>query len=166
VRRNCLVILGLTTTMLTLPLAALGADPPLSLELSEIAGARYSQASMPVRVTLENVSNEPLRVLDSFGERHALRVFFCLHIRSADGETNTAVGGGKIDLPLRLSRYIALKRGEKYELTLDLADLVKDEVRLRSGTYTMTLTYSNQYGEACFQGSVTSRPVQITLGDQ
>jgi hypothetical protein len=152
--------------MLTLPLAALGADPPLSLELSEIAGARYSQASMPVKVTLENVSNEPLRVLDSFGERHAHRVFFHLDIKSADGQTSMAAGGGKIDLAPRSARYIALKGGEKYELTLDLADLVGDRVKLRSGTYTVTLTYSNQYGEACFKGSVASKPVQITLGDQ
>jgi hypothetical protein len=152
--------------MLTLPLAALGADPPLSLELSKIAGARHSQASMPVKVTLENVSNEPLRVLDSFGERHAHRVFFHLDIKSADGQTNMTAGGGKIDLAPRSARYITLNRGEKYELTLDLADLVGDKVRLRSGTYTMTLTDSNQYGEACFKGSVTSNPIQISLDDQ
>src|SRR5690348_10140058 len=94
-------------------LSAVAADPPLILDLTEAGAARYTRASMPVKVALENVSNEPLRILSSFGKRHALRVFFRLDIRSTDGRTNTTVGGGKIDLPMRSARYVTLKKGEK-----------------------------------------------------
>jgi len=138
-------------------------DSPLKLVISTVPGVRYSRDAMPIKVTFSNTSDKSVRILDVFQQREALPVFFRFEIKSANGTYVPIPGGGKIDLPKNYQRYAELAKGQKYRLTVNLSEYIKPEMRLKKGPYTVTLTYSNQYGDRCFQGQLTSNSIQMNL---
>jgi len=135
---------------------------PLKLSVAVIPG-EDRPGSVAVRVTLENVSTQKVRLLDAF-EPDTLPVFFRVHLQREDGSPVLEVrGGGKAD-PLHSNiKYIDLAPGQTFSLTLNLADFLTDPDAMKPGRYQLTVTYFNQYGENCFHGRVTSAPLEFVI---
>ena len=138
---------------------------PLKLTISSVPGADYNSAHIPLKVTFENLSNKPIRILNAFNDPKVQFIFFRLSIRSSDGTPIPPVGGGKVSLTKQSYQYVVLNKGEKTEVVFDAAAELSSGTKLRAGAYDFSVTYQNQYGDDCFQGKLDSNVVKITLAE-
>lgn len=131
---------------------------PLTLTLKKSAFRRHWKRDAPLKVTFQNVSNKPIRILDMF---EPVPVFFSFQVTQADGVPIVNVpGAGNMD-PFGSLNYITLKPNEKFTTTVRL-DQVLPEV-FQPGDYKLSVIYKNQYGENCFTGRLTSNPIKLKI---
>lgn len=132
----------------------------LSLTISAVEGAPYTEISMPLRVTFRNEASNEIRILAVF---RPIPVFFSLKLTRTDGTPLNVVGAGKIDLSAADRRYETLKEGENYTAVIDFSEVLTTISLSRGETYVISLTYHNQYGEDCFQGAIHSNSLKMTI---
>ncbi len=162
-RRRILGSIAITFAMLSLGMIGQSADPLLKVSIAAIPGATCSHGAIPLKLTFENVSAKKIRILDAFHEPKALPVFFQFEMKASDGTPIPIAGAGKIDFSKDSLHYVQLAKGQKYEVMLNLADIIPPDEKLKEGVYGVSLTYYNQYGENCFQGKVTSNLIQLHI---
>jgi hypothetical protein len=117
---------------------------------------------IPLEVTFKNIGPKAVRLLDTFTPRHAL-FFFRVQLTRADGTLVPMRGGGKVDLDPSTIRYRELAPAASFAAVLDLVVFAGKLADIPPGEYSVTVTYSNQYGNDCFKGSVTSPTVKIVV---
>lgn len=140
-------------------------DPPLSLKIEAIDGVTYSSKILPINVVFRNTKDESIRLLDVFRDSKMKLSFFTVKITDANETPINTVGGGKISLSKDAMKYITLKREESYLVPLDLVDFLPTDGRLQPGSYSVSVTYQNQYGEDCFKGKVESNTIILTINE-
>ena len=132
----------------------------MRLQISPVSGAGYGREHFPIRASFENAGDAEVRLLRHF---EPVPVFFSFHLTCADGTPVPIAGGGKIDFPEGEIECVPIPPGESFEVELDLAPWLAS-ASLTPGTYRLSATYHNQYGEDCFQGQLHSAPVEIEIG--
>ena len=137
-------------------------EPPLKLILSTVPKAQYTATNIPLKLTFENVSEKQVRVLDYFSDSKALPVFFSFDLKKDSGETVFLPGAGKIDIPRSQLKYVTLEKGEKFDVNLNLADIIPPNSKPSTGAYTISVSYHNYYGEG-FKGVVDGNTVTIKI---
>jgi hypothetical protein len=164
---NRLVMFLLTTT--TLVLAGMSdvtlnaaVAPPLKLILSTVPKAQYTTTNIPIKLTFENVSEKPVRILNYFSDTAALPVFFAFHVRKDNGEIVFLPGAGKIDFASSKLKYVTLEKKEKFDFLINLAEIVPPNSNLKGGAYTISVSYHNQYGDG-FTGVLDGNSVIIKI---
>ena len=133
---------------------------PVALIITLAEGALPTPKSILLDVQFRNVSSDPLRILKSFENPDTLPIWFELQMIRRDGTPVMGIrGGGKINLRGNLE-YVTLAPDETFSLKIDVARFVVD---LQPQSYQITLTYRNQYGQYCFKGEVTSKPLIVNV---
>jgi len=154
--------LALVVVAMAFPAFAMGesaATNSLRLILAPVSGGTASPTNIFLRITFENNGSQKLRLLAEFDP---LPVFVTFNIVCEDGTPLADLpGGGKVDFPARQLRYVELEKNEFFGIQIDLATFLTTP--LREGRYQISATYHNQYGENCFQGSVSSPPISVTV---
>ena len=102
-----------------------------------------------IRIAFKNVSGEDVRLLRTFDDENILRFWFSVVVVATNGTpVLDSPSGGKISM--RGAReYLVLKPQESISFRLDSAKLFP---KLSTGSYSIKVVYSNQYGENCFHG--------------
>jgi hypothetical protein len=131
---------------------------PIQLTIAPASPAPCFADTIPLSIGLGNRSDASVRMLDVF---EPTPVFFSFAIVRADGTPVIVAGGGKIDFGPGQLHYRELKKGDVHTVAVDLAAVVHP--RLRPGSYTVSATYHNQYGEECFRGVVSSNSIAIRI---
>lgn len=140
-------------------------DSPLKISLSALPDVTYRRSNIPFNIIFENVSDHHVRILWNF-DAQTLPIFFRFDLKSLDGTPVFLPGAGKISFYENSMKYVTLKKGEKRELQINLAELIPDSTQVKEGHYNVSVGYNNQYGTDCFKGSVTSNEVQLYLQNQ
>lgn len=138
--------------------------PPLRLTLATLPNVNYTVSRIPLKVTFQNISEKEVRILSAFKKPQLVPIFFRLSVRASDGTPMPAGGGGKVSLRKESYQYIVLKKGQKTDMIIDVAQFLSG-TQLKAGTYDFSLSYYNQYGSDCFQGTLESNTVKINLAD-
>jgi hypothetical protein len=131
------------TSDLTLTIEARGPAAPEHLVLT----ARF-----------RNGGDAEVRLLGTFTP---LPVFFAVDLTRSDGTPLLLPGAGKIDLWPPDVTYVPLGPGESFAVDLDVGAILP--APLEPDTYTVAVTYHNQYGEDCFQGVLHSEPITVRV---
>jgi len=111
-----------------------------------------------VVVKFSNTGKEDVRILKSF---RPFVVFFLFSIVAADGTPVNVRGGGKVSFREDSMKYLDLGCGEFFGLSVSLTDLL--QIPLKTGVYSLSVTYSNQYGNGCFKGRIKSNVLQLRV---
>lgn len=137
--------------------AVASADLQVAIESDS---STWSVNSAPVSVTFRNSGPNSFELLDLFDP---IPVFFGFQIVRSDGTPLQVPGAGKIHLGP--ADVIVLGAGETHTVELDIGSLLAD-AEIKSDSYTVSVTYQNQYGEGCFHGRVESNEVVVTIQGQ
>jgi hypothetical protein len=133
---------------------------PLALIILIVEGSFPTPESILLKVTYQNLSKEPVRILKYFDDEENLPIWFQVQMSLPDGTPLVDTrGGGKINLRGPLE-YITLKPGEAFTFKMNAAKLVN---ALPEGVYKLRMTYRNQYGQTCFKGELTSNTMEVTV---
>lgn len=132
----------------------------LELRLSPVEGATYGKNSIPLRVVFENTGADAITLLRHF---EPLPVFFAFQMTREDGTPLSISGMGKIDFLEGTVPYLVLNGYELFGIRVDLAMILPEPEEITAGSYTIAVTYHNQYGEGCFQGKRTSNTIRVQL---
>lgn len=140
-------------------------DMPLNMNVDIISGVNYSTENIPIHIVFHNNGNEPVKLLNIFDDSKAVKIFFYVNLTDSKGTPVNTTGGGKISLSEQSIKYVELKKGEKYTVTLNLKDFLPKDYSLKSGIYDVSVIYRNQYGENCFKGKLESDSVSLNLNE-
>jgi hypothetical protein len=133
---------------------------PLILIIVVSRGVPATPQSFAVDVAFKNNSSTSVKLLKYFDDEDNLPIWFQIHMTSLDGTPVPGIrGGGKISLRGPLD-YVLLAPGEKFSLRLEVAKFVSD---LQPGSYKISVTYRNQYGEDCFRGELNSNVLEVNI---
>jgi hypothetical protein len=133
---------------------------PLTLVITLMEPSFVVNKSILLNVTFKNVSDDIVRILDSFDDQENLPIWFHLQMVEFNGTPILGIrGGGKINLRGTL-KYMTLKPGERFSLQLDIAKLITDQY---AGDFKISLTYRNQYGQNCFKGEASSNTLVVSI---
>jgi hypothetical protein len=134
---------------------------PLRLTISP-AVSPLTAKSLMLRVCLENVSNDEVRILrpTAFANMY-VRFWFYLFMTSSGGHPVPARCGGSLDL--RGDRvYLTLGPKEGFFFVLDLQHYEIPQP-LEEGKYRIKMVYVNGYGKDCFIGKVESNALYVEV---
>jgi len=137
-------------------------ESPLKVSLSSVPKVRYTRTHIPLKVTFENTGDESLRILRQFEDPRTLPVFFEFEIKAVGGGMVQVPGAGKITPYRDSEKYVELKKGQTFEVRIDLARLIPPAARMPAGLYDISVIYHNQYGTG-FKGRVASNSVRIKV---
>jgi hypothetical protein len=140
-------------------------DHPLVITAEAEQDSGLSARKMPVKVVFQNTSDQTIRLLNIFDMVEERKVFFTVRITDMEGTPVDTIGGGKISLSKNSIKYIELGKGESMTVSLDLTEFLPGSQLPKPGTYNVSITYQNQYGENCFKGRVESRPITLNISD-
>jgi hypothetical protein len=140
-------------------------DRPLVITAEAEQDSGLSARKMPVKVVFQNTSDQTIRLLNIFDLVEERKMFFMVRITDMEGTPVDTIGGGKISLSKNAVKYLELGKNERMTVSLDLTDFLPAGKPLKSGTYNVSITYQNQYGENCFKGKVESRPISLNISD-
>lgn len=132
-------------------------QPRLTLTLKPPAPAQ-ALAEVSIDATFANAGSTQLRLFPHF-EPEA--VFFSARLEASDGTPLVLGTGAKAEFPD--AEPIDLAPGAAHSVRVALPALAPG-VSAPAGSYSLALSYHNQYGNDCFRGwidSVNSVPVQI-----
>lgn len=133
---------------------------PLALMIAVAEGTAPGPKSLLLDVVFKNTSTETVRLLKRFHDEENLSIWFQLQMLTLDGTPVAGMrGGGKINLRGPLD-YVTLGPGETFSFRLNAIKLL---TALHPGTYKVSLTYRNQYGQDCFKGTVESNTITIPV---
>jgi hypothetical protein len=90
-----------------------------------------------------------------------LPVFFTTSLQRLSGEDVDVAGAGKADFPEEELTPTEVGVGESFDAEVDLKPWIR--APLVSGTYSLTMTYHNSYGDGCFRGPLTSAPINVEV---
>lgn len=136
---------------------------PLMLVISLVGSSPVQNDRIVLNTVFENVSDDKVRILDSFDVQKNLPIWFQVQMVRLDGTPVSGVrGGGKINLRGTL-KYVTLKPGERFQLQLDIAKMMTERY---VGDFKISLLYRNQYGQDCFKGVVNSNTLALSLVDR
>jgi hypothetical protein len=130
----------------------------VELTLSTRRDAAADPRSLPVLMGFVNSGDEPVRLLAHF---EPLPVFFSFRLVKADGTPVAVPGAGKIDFGPGKPECLELAPGDTHTVDADVGTLLTGE--LEPGRYSLSATYHNQYGEACFRGVLESNEISIDV---
>jgi hypothetical protein len=133
----------------------------LEMKASTIRDFRYSRDDAPIEIVMRNNLDLPVRFLNVFDDPRTSRTFFSVVLRDKEGTPFGPFGGGKISLLRKNIKYVELKKGDEFRLGINLKDFVPST--LKPGDYEVSITYFNQYGEDCFQGTLESKNFPLSL---
>jgi hypothetical protein len=132
----------------------------LILVIALADGVPVKPHSLLLKVAFRNASKNPVRLLKYFDDTPNLPIWFQLHITSLEGTPVLGIqGGGKISIRDPLD-YVVIQPGKTFSVEMDVAKFVTG---LHRGTYKVSMTYRNQYGEDCFRGELKSNTLEITV---
>ncbi len=137
----------------------------LKLNLQTVTGTNYCKENFPLVLSFENSSENTIRILDAFNDPKALPVFFGFEIKDSNGTPIALPGAGKISISKNSEKYIELEKGGKYEITINLKDIIPQTTQLKNDVYSVSVTYRNQYGDNCFKGQIKSNVIQVVLNE-
>lgn len=137
----------------------------LEIKTISLNDFRYSVDDAPVDIVFRNNDELPIRILDVFDDKQATRIFFTIVLRDQAGTPYGPFGGGKISLLKKNLKYIELRKGDEFKVRINLKDFLPKRSSLKSGDYEISVSYFNQYGDACFKGRVESEAVILKLQD-
>ncbi len=168
------LMLTMITSLLAWSVNMLNAadSPPLKLTLSTMPDTKYTVGNIPLKLTFQNTSEGQIRILDCFNDPQALRIFFWFDVRRDNGEVVYIPGGGKISISKGDFKYITLEKDGKFELLINLNDIMLPSTEkkagvpnteLRVGTYSIFVTYHNQYGDDCFKGFINGNTIKVNI---
>jgi hypothetical protein len=133
---------------------------PLILTIVLSKSAVATPRRLLVDLEFKNTSKSSIHLLKYFKDETNLSIWFQLHMTLLDGTPVPGIrGGGKIGLQEPLE-YVMVPPGKTFSLQIDFAKFVTD---LQPGTYEMSITYRNQYGNDCFKGELTSNTVVVQV---
>jgi hypothetical protein len=141
------------------------ASSGLQVELQSHPAVSYLEEGIPVKIVFKNTNDNPIRILNAFDQPRALPVFFRFNVRDENGKSVSLPKGGKISLSENSIKYIELKKWEIFELSVNLRDIIPADTVLKPGTYTVSVTYKNQYREDCFKGEIKGNTTQVSLNE-
>jgi hypothetical protein len=141
-------------------MAGVAASDTVRLVVALVPDTPITTSTVPLAVALLNDGPAPVRVLRHF---LPLPVFFELDLVRDDGTPVATIGAGKIAFSEGEPDYADLRPGELVGVAFDLVDVLPPGESLAAGSYLLTATYHNQYGEDCFQGVLRSRQLPLTL---
>jgi hypothetical protein len=130
----------------------------LQFEISAIPDATYTSENLPLRIAFRNRGPTVAYILDHFDP---LPVFFSFRVVKPDGTPVSLPGAGKIDFGPQAPGLIELGPGKAWSTPVNLTPLIVEE--LPPGSYTISATYHNQYGDRCFKGRLSSNTIQVNL---
>jgi hypothetical protein len=114
-----------------------------------------------LQVGFKNTSKHSERLLKYFADLENLPIWLQLNLTLKDGTPVSGIrGGGKINLRGPLE-YTLIAPGDTFYLNVNVADLVT--APLQEGTYLLSLTYRNQYGDNCFKGELNSNTLEVAV---
>jgi hypothetical protein len=120
----------------------------------------YPNSQIPVQITFENSSDNPLKILKAF---EPTPIFFQFEIVAEDGTIIDVPGGGKIAIDNM--EYLTLAPNETYIHKVDISSILDQP--LENGKYSVSIEYHNQYGDKdCFTGKVVSNSVHFEVIDK
>ena len=142
-----------------------GQQDILEVKLIPIENETYTIDHLPVQVVFKNVTANSCRIINTF-EKVPICLWFFL--TRYDGTPITTRFGGKISFShSKPPEYIELSPNDTYQLTVDVSNLISKDRYTQSlinqGVYTLSVTYSNQYGKNCFKGRVESEPISVSI---
>jgi hypothetical protein len=131
----------------------------MQLRINSVPAVTYGRESFPIRVSFANATGPEVRLLRHF---EPIPVFFSFTLTRPDGTPIPIAGAGKIDFEEGKVDCILIEPGESFDVELDLAPWLT-AATLTPGAYRLSATYHNQYGDDCFQGHLTSEPIEIQI---
>lgn len=141
-----------------------GSMSNLQILISAVPDTTYTQKNIPLKVIFKNTNEtENIRILRHFDP---LPVFFSFDIVDANNRFLDIPGAGKVDLHSDSIEYVSLSAGENFTLDVNLAKHLTNPQKVKTGEYTVSVTYHNQYGEDCFQGQISSQPISLVISHE
>jgi hypothetical protein len=145
---------------------------PLRLTLSTVPETIYTAKNIPLKLTFQNTGKKRIRILDCFKNPKLLPIIFWFDVRRENGEVVYIPGGGKISFSKDSFKYITLENNEKFDLLINLNDFILPVTErkadmpntvLKAGTYSILVTYVNQYGEDCYKCFINGNTIKINI---
>lgn len=138
-------------------------EAPFEMKVKIVSGAFYTTGDIPLDIVFRNNADESIRLLNTFDDPKTKRVFFSVTLRDSNETPLFTAGGGKVDFSSDSLKYIELKKGEETAVRINLMDFAPPNCSLKSGIYSVSIIYRNQYGENCFKGTLESNSLNLSL---
>ena len=136
----------------------------IRLSPSGAPSAVRAATNVVVDVIFKNNSTNAVRVLDYF---EPLPIFFSWDIREKGKAPLSLPGAGKISIPRREYKYLTIPPKGTHSLKVSLSEFLREHrLSFQSGTYTISTSYRNQYGEECVQGIFPSNKIELVVGQE
>lgn len=139
--------------------------PALDMRARIIDGLVDSKSDIPIDIVFQNKGDKAIKLLSVFDEAIAKKIFFSVTLLDSNGTPIFSSGGGKIDLSEKSMKYVELKKGDEYAVSLSLKNFLPADYRLKPGAYSVSVIYRNQYGKDCFKGTVESNTISLHLSE-